>query len=149
MPSSISKVESFLTASEEGEIIDAIRAAELNTSGEIRVHLEGHYEGDHFTHAGDIFRFLHMDNTKNSNGVLIYIAVEDRTLVILGDKGINQVVPEHFWNSTKDTILQHFKSGAIKQGLVEGIQEAGKQLKAHFPYDSGDTNEISNEISRS
>jgi len=108
MPHSISPVENFLTASEEGAVIEAIRQAELNTSGEIRVHLEGHLEGDHFEHAADIFHFLHMDNTKYSNGVLIYVAVEDRTLVIMGDTGINEAVSDNFWESTRDTILEQF-----------------------------------------
>ena len=90
---------------------------------------------------------LSMHETKNRNGVLIYVAVEDRTLVILGDTGINDVVPVHFWESTKDAIIEQFKMGFIKQGLVNGILQAGEQLKAHFPFEKGDTNELPNEIS--
>ena len=142
-----SKVEDFLTAEEESQVIDAIRTAEKNTSGEIRVHLEAHSEIDAFDRAAEVFDFLHMNNTKNSNGVLIYVAVEDRTLVILGDTGINDVVPPHFWESTKDAIINGFKNGDIKQGLIDGILMAGEQLKAHFPYQKGDKNELPDSIS--
>lgn len=142
-----SKVEDFLTRNEEEEIIEAIRSAERNTSGEIRVHLETSCEGDAVERAVKVFDFLHMNNTRFGNGVLIYVAVEDRSMVILGDEGINKAVPNNFWESTKDTILAHFKNGAIKKGLVMGIHEAGEQLKAHFPYRPDDRDELSNEIS--
>lgn len=142
-----SKVEAFLTSEEEAQVIAAICEAERNTSGEIRVHLEPHATIDPFERAAEVFDLLAMHETKNRNGVLIYVAVEDRTLVILGDKGINDVVPVNFWESTKDTIIQQFKIGAIKQGLVNGILKAGEQLKSHFPYKNGDPNELSNEIS--
>lgn len=142
-----SKVEDFLTAFEEAEVIEAIRLAEQNTSGEIRVHLETHTDLDAFDRAAEVFDFLHMNNTKQSNGVLIYIAVSDRTLVILGDKGINDVVPPHFWESTKDAIIKHFASGNMKQGLVDGILKAGEQLKKHFPYKKKDINELPDDIS--
>ena len=143
----MSKVEDFLTQDEEAQIIEAIRKAEKNTSGEIRVHLETHTELDAFERAAEVFELLHMNNTKNSNGVLIYVAVDDRTLVLLGDSGINEVVPSNFWESTKDVIISHFKNGAMKQGLVDGILKAGQQLKKHFPYKQGDSNELPNEIS--
>ena len=143
----MSKVEDFLTADEEMAIVEAIRTAEKNTSGEIRVHLEAHSKTDAFDRAADVFDFLHMNNTKLNNGVLIYIAVEDRTLVIMGDKGINDVVPPHFWESTKDAIIEKFKKGNMKQGLVDGILKAGEQLKKHFPRKNNDTNELPDDIS--
>lgn len=135
----MSKVEAFLTPSEEAEIIEAIRLAEQNTSGEIRVHLEatsaptnGKKNTDVLDRAAEVFDMLHMGNTKRSNGVLIYVAVEDRELVILGDKGINDLVPHNFWESTKDAIISKFKSGEMASGLVDGILKAGQQLKKHF-----------------
>ncbi len=143
----MSKLEDFLTAAEEAAIIQAIRTAEKNTSGEIRVHLEAHSNIDVFDRAAEVFDFLHMDNTKQSNGVLIYVAVEDRNLVIMGDSGINDVVAPNFWESTKDIIISHFKNGAMEQGLVEGILKAGEQLKQHFPHKKGDINELPDEIS--
>lgn len=150
----MSKVEDFLSSEEEAAIIEAIRIAEKNTSGEIRVHLEATTpkpaQGesvDAFDRAAEVFDMLHMNNTKQSNGVLIYVAVEDRTLVIMGDKGINDVVERNFWESTKDTIINHFKNGDMKQGLVEGILRAGEKLKSHFPYRKDDKNELPDDIS--
>ncbi|PKA82424.1 TLP183/Psb32/MOLO-1 phosphatase superfamily protein [Ulvibacter sp. MAR_2010_11] len=143
----MSKVEDFLTREEEIQVIEAIRKAEKNTSGEIRVHLEAHSTIDAFDRAAEVFDFLHMDNTKLSNGVLIYVAVEDRTLVIMGDKGINDVVSPQFWESTKDTIINHFKAGNVAQGLIDGVLKAGEQLKKHFPYTKTDRNELPDEIS--
>ncbi|NCT16338.1 MAG: TPM domain-containing protein, partial [Flavobacteriales bacterium] len=140
--------EDFLSKEEEQEIIDAIRTAELNTSGEIRVHIEKTSKTDAFNRALEVFHYLKMDNTKEQNGVLIYVAVEDKTFVIYGDKGINDVVTEDFWDSTKDIMQSHFKTGNFKQGLVEGILKAGNQLEKHFPWEHGDMNELSNEISK-
>ena len=144
----MSKVEDFLTAQEEQEIVDAILKAEKNTSGEIRVHLEAHSKLDHYERAQEVFHLLKMDNTKHENGVLIYVAVNDRKFVICGDNGINRVVPPNFWQSTKDVIQEHFKKGSYKDGLVAGILMAGTELNSHFPWQSDDTNELSNEISK-
>ncbi|MDR5589423.1 TPM domain-containing protein [Christiangramia sp. SM2212] len=141
--------EDFLSKSEEEEIVDAIRQAERTTSGEIRVHLEPSTgELDIFERAMEVFHMLKMDNTKQDNGVLIYVAVEDRNFVIYGDKGINDVVADDFWESTKDLIVSHFKKGRFKDGLVEGIIKAGEQLQKHFPWDENDTNELSDQISK-
>ncbi|WP_439131417.1 TPM domain-containing protein [Polaribacter sp.] len=144
----MSKVEEFLTQEEEQEIIEAIRVAEQNTSGEIRVHIEASSDKEHFERALEVFHFLKMYNTKDENGVLIYVAVNDHKFVIYGDKGINKVVPKDFWNTTKDTMQNHFKKGNFKQGIVDGILKAGEELKVHFPWQIDDENELSNEISR-
>ncbi|SDS14734.1 TPM domain-containing protein [Gramella sp. MAR_2010_147] len=141
--------EAFLSKLEEEEIVDAIRQAERTTSGEIRVHLEPSTgKLDIFERAMEVFHALKMDNTKQDNGVLIYVAVEDRNFVIFGDKGINEVVPDDFWESTKDLIVSHFKNGRFKDGLVDGILKAGEQLQKHFPWDEDDTNELSDKISK-
>ena len=145
----MSKVEDFLTAEEEQEVIAAIRKAESNTSGEIRVHIEKHTDMDPMEHALEIFHWLKMDTTREQNGVLIYIAVEDRSFVIYGDKGINAVVAPDFWDCTRDIIASHFKKGHFKQGLVEGILRAGEQLEKYFPWHHGNPNELSDEISKS
>ena len=145
----MSRVEDFLTAKEEQEIVQAILDAEKNTSGEIRVHLEAHTRIDHFERAKEVFHLLKMDNTKEENGVLIYVAVNDKKFVIYGDRGIDKVVPDNFWNTTKDTIENHFKNGRFKQGLIDGILKAGKELEKHFPWNHGDINELSNEVSQS
>lgn len=145
----MSKVENFLNKKDEEEIIEAIREAESNTSGEVRVHLEKTTgDMDIFDRAMEVFHMLKMDNTKHDNGVLIYVAVDDHNFVIYGDKGINDVVPDDFWESTKDAIVAKFKKGEFKQGLVDGILTAGQQLKKHFPYSDDTRDELSNEISK-
>lgn len=144
----MSKIEAFLTQEEEQHVVEAIRQAELHTSGEIRVHLEKSANGDPTSRALELFHFLKMDNTKLQNGVLIYVAVDDKQFVIYGDKGINDVVEPNFWNSTKDVMQAHFKNGDFKQGLVDGIIKSGEQLQKYFPYEDDDINELSNEISK-
>ena len=145
----MSKVEKFLSKKDEEEIIEAIRTAESHTSGEVRVHLERTTgEMDIFDRAMEVFHMLKMDNTKHDNGVLIYVAVDDHNFVIYGDKGINDVVPADFWESTKDAIVAKFKKGEFKQGLVDGILTAGQQLKKHFPWSEDTRDELSNEISK-
>jgi uncharacterized membrane protein len=144
----MSKVEEFLSKQEEEEIISAIRIAEKNTSGEIRVHIEASSDKDHYERALEIFHLLKMDNTKDANAVLIYVAVNDKKFVIYGDKGINDVVAKGFWNSTKEVIQYHFKNNDYKQGIVEGILKAGEELQEHFPWQIDDQNELPNEISR-
>ena len=144
----MSKVEDFLTAQEEQEIVEAIQTAEKNTSGEIRIHIEKTTSIDAFDRALEVFHLLGMDKTKLKNGVLIYLAVKDKSFVICGDEGINDVVENDFWDTTKDTMVAHFKQGDFKQGLIDGILKAGKQLETYFPYQEGDENELSNEISK-
>ena len=144
----MAKVEDFLSKKEEEEVVEAIRTAEKQTSGEIRVHIEKSSNGDIWDRAMEVFHLLKMDNTKEANGVLIYVAVEDRNFIIYGDKGINKVVPKDFWESTKDAIVAQFKKGDFKQGLIDGILKAGQQLQEHFPWTEGDKNELSDQISK-
>ena len=144
----MSQVEAFLTADEEQQIVNAILEAEKNTSGEIRVHIEATTKIDHFSRAQQVFHFLKMDNTKDENGVLLYVAVEDKKFVIYGDRGIDKAVPRGFWESTKEIIAAHFKKGEFKDGIVAGVLNAGKELEAHFPWHHGDQNELSDAISK-
>ena len=144
----MSKVEDFLTYQEEQEIIEAIRKAERNTSGEIRIHIETTSEIEITERALEVFHFLKMDNTKLQNGVLIYVAVDEKNFVIFGDKGINDVVPPNFWDSTKNIVIDYFKKGQYAKGLIEGILKAGEQLEKHFPWDIQDQNELPDQISK-
>ena len=109
----MSTVEDFLTPEEEQEIVQAIIKAERDTSGEIRVHIERIASISHFDRALEVFYMLEMDKTKQQNGVLIYIAVDDHQFVIYGDKGINEVVPGNFWESTKNVMQSLFKKGEV------------------------------------
>ncbi len=144
----MSKIEGFLSAKDEAEIIEAIRTAEQNTSGEIRIHIEESSNIAIQERALEVFHFLKMNNAKLQNGVLIYVATEDKSFAIYGDKGINDLVATNFWDSTKDVMQKHFKLGNFKQGLKDGVLKAGEQLEKHFPWLKGDTDELSNEISK-
>jgi len=141
-------VEAFLTPSEEQEIVAAIRVAEKQTSGEIRVHIENTSKGDIEARALEVFSSLKMYNTDQRNGVLIYVAVDDRNFAIYGDQGINDVVKDTFWDDTIHSIQAQFKKGHFKQGLIDGILKAGEQLKVYFPWDDTDKNELSDSISK-
>lgn len=143
----MSKADHFLTKEEEQTVVEAIRMAEKNTSGEIRVHIEKTTSKVPFDRALEVFHELKMDETQLKNGVLIYLAVADKKFVICGDKGINDLVTNDFWDTTKEIMKTQFKNGNFKQGLVDGILMAGEQLKKHFPWSADDTNELSNEIS--
>jgi uncharacterized membrane protein len=145
----MSKTEDFLSKAEEQEIVLAIVEAEKNTSGEIRVHIEEHTEKSPLERAQEVFFELKMNETQDRNGVLFYVCVSDKKFAIIGDKGINEAVESDFWDCTKDTVIANFKEGNFKKGLVEGILRAGERLKKYFPYQSDDTNELTNEISRS
>ncbi|MDR6301844.1 TPM domain-containing protein [Mesonia maritima] len=144
----MASTQEFINKTDEQEIVAAIREAENKTSGEIRVHIERTCTIDIFDRAKTIFHELKIDNTKLENGVLIYLAVEDHKFYIMGDRGIDKVVPPNFWESTKDIMQSHFRKGEFKKGLVEGIHKAGEQLKKHFPLADDDINELSDQISR-
>ena len=127
--------------------LQSIEVAEMNTSGEIRVHLENSCKANLFDRAADIFAKLEMHKTKLRNGILFYVAVKDRRFAIIGDAGINRKVPLGFWDEIKETVLNYFKKNQIAEGLMEGIRMAGEQLKEQFPYEMGDVDELTNEIS--
>jgi len=140
-------VQKYFSEENKLQIANAIRAAETNTSGEIRVHIEKHCSEDVLDRAAFWFEKLEMHKTELRNGVLFYLAIEDHRFAILGDAGINQKVPADFWNETKELVISKFREGKIAQGLADGIIKAGEQLQAHFPYNKGDVNELSDDIS--
>jgi uncharacterized membrane protein len=140
-------VKNFFTTQEKEDIKIAIKNAELDTSGEIRVHIEDSCKGDAKDKAAYIFDKLDMQKTEQRNGVLFYLAIKNRKFAILGDAGINSMVPENFWDDIRDVMLDHFRENHFVDGLIEGITLAGQQLKEHFPYQKDDVNELSDEIS--
>lgn len=128
-------------------ITNAIRAAERNTSGEIRVHIESRNKADVLDRAAYIFDKLKMQKTELRNGVLFYLALDDHKFAIIGDIGINQKVPENFWEEVKENAIAYFKEDKIPEGLEAGILKAGEQLKKYFPYQKDDVNELNDDIS--
>ncbi len=141
------KPSQFFNEEQKKQITDAIKHAELNTSGEIRLHIESNCKEDVLDRAAFMFEKLAMHKTELRNGVLFYLSVNDRKFAILGDAGINAVTPDNFWDEIKETVISHFKKEAYAEGLSKGIEMAGNALKEHFPYQTDDVNELSDEIS--
>jgi uncharacterized membrane protein len=139
--------KNFFTSEQQEDIRQAIINAELDTSGEIRVHIENTCKGDVLDRALEVFNKLGMEKTKSRNGVLIYLAVKNRKFAIIGDKGIHEAVTENYWDSVKNKMLNHFRENQFTDGLVEAITETGNKLKKYFPYRTDDVNELSNDIS--
>jgi uncharacterized membrane protein len=141
------KASSFFSKEQQAQILASVREAEKETSGEIRVHIESLLKGDLLDRAAWLFNKLGMAKTAERNGVLFYLAVDDKKFAILGDAGINAKVPAGFWDSISEILMKNFKEGKFTEGLSEGIILAGRQLKTHFPYNKDDVNELSDEIS--
>lgn len=137
----------YFTPEQKAAMVSAIEEAEKNTSGEIRVHFENHCKKEVLDCAAQVFADLKMHKTAQRNGVLIYVALQDKKLAILGDAGINAKVADNFWDEIKNRMINRFKAGQICEGVCEAVLEAGQQLKKYFPYQADDVNELSDEIS--
>lgn len=139
--------QDFLTADQQKTVVDAVRIAEKGTSGEIRIHIDGDCKGDPVKRAEEVFRKLRMNETKLRNGVLIYLACNSKVFAIIGDKGINKAVPDHFWEDVITEMGEEFRNGKFTEGLSKAVLMAGDKLKAFFPYQTDDVNEQPDEIS--
>jgi uncharacterized membrane protein len=136
----------LFTEEEQEMVTTAIADAEKLTSGEIRIAIETHCPEDALARATTYFSKLHMEKTIHRNGVLIYLAHGDRKFAIIGDSGINKVVPPDFWETTQVAMKAHFASGNFVSGIIAGVRLAGEKLAMFFPYDNGDVNELPNDI---
>jgi len=141
------KASTFFTREQQEAIVRAIGEAEHATSGEIRVHIETSCKADVLDEAAWLFRKVGMQKTADRNGVLIYLAIKERKFAIIGDTGINSVVPLGFWDEIRDHMKQRFSENRFTEGLTEGIIMTGQQLKEHFPHTRDDVNEIADTIS--
>jgi uncharacterized membrane protein len=141
------KASTFFSKEQQAQILAAVKEAEMETSGEIRVHIESTLKDDVLDRAAWLFKKLGMHETAERNGVLFYLAVNDRKFAIIGDAGINAKVPGGFWDDISELLKKNFKEGKFTEGLSEGILLAGKHLKMHFPHKSDDVNELPDEIS--
>lgn len=137
----------FFTKEQKEDIKFAIKDAELDTSGEIRVHIELDCKLDPVKRALFVFNRLKMNQTECHNGVLIYLAVQSRKFAIIGDEGINRVVPQNFWEDVKTNMLIHFREEDFSKGIVSSIQMVGEKLKSQFPHLRDDVNELTDDIS--
>ena len=131
---------------EQLRIKNAIADAEKHTSGQLRVCIEKTCSEDVLDRAAKYFHELDMHKTRLRNGVLIYVAVEDRKFAIIGDGGINKAVPDNFWDDTKEDMLEHFKAGNLVEGIVTGLEIAGDHLQKYFPHKQDDDNELPDDI---
>ena len=132
---------------QQAQILQAIQEAELKTSGEIRVHIERHCEGHPVQRAQVLFFDLGMHQTDLQNGVLVYLAINDRKLPIVGDKGIDANVPPEFWETIRDEMRPYLAKQEIGYGLSHGVRRIGEVLASFFPYQSDDLNELTDELS--
>lgn len=137
----------YFTEQRKQHIIDAIRAAELNTSGEIRVHVDNHCRGEVLQRALAVFKKLKMEATRQRNGVLVYVAMKSHKTAIIGDEGVNAVVPTDFWNDIVADMVKMFAQGQYEEGISDAVTSVGQVLKQHFPYQNDDVNELPDEIS--
>ena len=142
-----SKLRNVKFFKDKKRIVAAITDAELRTSGEIRLHVESYCPSSSLDRAVFVFNQLKMYKTRERNSVLIYLATESRKFTILGDTGINAVVPEGFWDSVREIMRQAFVSGLFTEGICAAVREIGGKLAHYFPYDKNDVDELSNEIS--
>lgn len=138
-----------ITPAQDAALIAAIRAAEIRTSGEIRVHLEETCPTpEPLDRAAQVFGELNMHRTTQRNGVLFYMAWGSRKFAVVGDSAINAAVPDDFWETTKETVLEQFRHENYALGLERGIKMVGEQLQRYFPYHAGtDRNELDDTIS--
>lgn len=128
-------------------LVEAIAAAEANTSGEIMLHIERACKGDPVARAWKIFARLKMHKTKLRNGVLIYLATESHQFAVIGDEGIHKRVGNSFWELNRDEALRAFKEGRFTEGLISVLNHIGEQLHRYFPTEGDNPNELKNDIS--
>jgi uncharacterized membrane protein len=136
----------LFSEAQQGQIAKAVSEAEKKTSGEIRVYIEEQCAGEVLDRASFVFEQMEMHKTKERNGVLFYVATKDHKFAILGDAGINAVVGSGFWDKIRDAVIDEFRHRHFTEGLCKGIYMAGEALQHYFPYRSGDTNELSDDI---
>ena len=141
------KPDKFLTADQQQIVVDAVRMAEKDTSGEIRIHIESRCKGNPVERAEKVFGKLGMHRTERRNGVLIYLACDSKVFAIVGDKGINDIVPDDFWNEISSMMGREFREGRFAEGLAQAVRMVGEKLKEFFPYQQDDVNEQPDEIS--
>jgi uncharacterized membrane protein len=130
-------------------IAAAVAAAERQTSGEIRVHLERRLSAgvETLARAAEIFARLRMHETADRNGVLIYLAVEAHKLAILGDAGVHARVGDGYWQAVRDAMLERLRRGAAREAVVHAVTDVGLVLQKFFPRRPDDDNELSDRVS--
>jgi uncharacterized membrane protein len=137
----------LLSSDDEARLIKAIHDAEKKTSGEIRVHIESACEGDALEACKKMFTDLKMDQTKDRNGILFFLAIDSRAFAVWGDEGIHKKVSDEFWVHITECAISYFKRHDLIGGLERSVELCGEKLQLYFPLAHDDKDELSNEIS--
>ena len=142
------KKKEVFSATEKEQIVSAIKSAEMQTSGEVRVFVESHCRFiDPVDRAIEVFTTLKMEETELRNAVLIYVAIKDRQLAVFGDSGIHEKTGDQFWADAVSDMLFHFNKENYADGISHVVKEIGDTLHKHFPYDKDtDKNELPDDI---
>ena len=147
-------VRALFSESDLDAIARAVGEAETLTSAELRVHLErrvhaprGGAPTDALSRAREVFARLGMHRTALRHGVLIYLALADRQVAIVGDEGIHAHVGDEYWASIRDRMVERLRGGAARAAMVDAVRDVGRSLARHFPREPGDTNELSDSVS--
>ncbi len=141
------KASKLFNFKQKKNILDAIKQVESRTSGEIRLHIENICEIDLMERTQELFQILQMHHTANRNGVLIYLALLDKKVAIIGDEGIDQVTPDDYWENEVKSLIECFKKNDFEEGMISCIQQIGSKLQTYFPITKNDINELQDEIS--
>ncbi|MCB0273220.1 MAG: TPM domain-containing protein [Calditrichaeota bacterium] len=139
----------ILSKAQKERVVAAIRQAEKNTSGEIRVHLEKRCSGNPLERAARVFNKLGMEKTALRNGILLYIATHSRRCAVYADQGIFEKVDPQAWEGVLETLLPGLKKAEIELGIETAVFRIGEILRQFFPHQSDDKNELSDDISES
>src|SRR5438270_10904221 len=117
------------------DIAAAVSRVEAAATAEVRVHLERRVprRRDALVRAQEVFRRLHMDTTRHRNGVLVYLALEDRKLAIVGDAGIHARVGDAYWEGVRDLMVRHLRAEAPRDAVVHLVEDLGRVLVQHVP----------------
>jgi len=140
-------VRRFVSEADLEAVRRAITAAEAGTSAEIRVHLDHACPGDPMARAVSVFERLGMHRTAERHGVLIYVAVTDRKLAVIGDEAIHRRVGDAYWQRLVADVTAHFREERPRDGFVHAVRDLGQALAQHFPRRPDDSNELSDELS--
>ncbi|MES2661089.1 MAG: TPM domain-containing protein [Verrucomicrobiota bacterium] len=136
----------ILTETEETLLVEAIREQELRTSAEIRICVSYKHLWRHERYAWKVFERAGMRNTRRRNGVLIAMMPRIKKVVVIGDTGIDAVVPQDFWKETVAAMIHEMHKSAALPALREGLRRVGDVLAVHWPREDGDANELTDEI---
>lgn len=140
-------MSNFFSNKESDILVGQIAGIELNTIGELRIHVEDLCDQDPYKRAVEVFNSLEMYKTISRTGILIYLATEDKKLAIIGDKGIHEKVGTDYWAKIMRDVKEIFNQKSVFEGILYGVEEVGKKLIEYFPEQNKPVNELSNEIS--